>query len=351
MVYVKAAFKIEIKNRMKYIKVWLSFSLISFFLYDIIWLLIDFEKTVYLFKSNVCILFVDLLFCILFSATSLIVGCVVTKYIEKNWKKKITFTLGLIMIFVNMFFTFIIEATSPDIIIEILTEGENVWTSSYIFGLITPLLSLVYITDRYYKRILDQKEENAGLKMQILKMQLDPHFVFNSLSVLLELIDTSPCMATKFVIRLSRIYRYFIRTINKEWVTVTDALSFATDYMALMRVRFSNMMLTIEKFHFSTDEKIVNLSLQILLENAVKHNFTDEKTPLYVNIKRNGDYLCIGNNISPFPKGYSSQIPSTNIGLSNLSKRTKLLCDKDISIQKTATFFEVRIPIVNNNKR
>ncbi len=118
-----------------------------------------------------------------------------------------------------------------------------------------------------------------------------------------------------------------------------------------MRVRFSNMMLTIEKFYFSTDEKIVNLSLQILLENAVKHNFTDEKTPLYVNIKRNGDYLCIGNNISPFPKDYSSQIPSTNIGLSNLSKRTKLLCDKDISIQKTATFFEVRIPIVNNNKR
>jgi len=333
--------------RLKYVKVWLSFSLISFFLYDIVWLLIDFEKTIYLFKSDIHIILVDLLFCILFSAISLISGHIAMKYLEKVQKLRFTYSLGLIMVIVNMILTFIIESISPDIIIGILTEGENVWTSAYVFGLIAPLLSLVYITDKYYKRILSQNEENTRLQMKVLKMQLDPHFVFNSLSVLVELIDTTPNIATKFVIRLSRIYRHFIRAIDQEWVSIADALLFATDYMALMRVRSLNATLIIEEFHFNNNEKIVSLSLQILLENAIKHNLADDANPLVVHIKRYGNYLCIENNISPPPKGHKSQILSTHVGLSNLTKRIKLLCNKSISIHKTEKSFEVRIPIIN----
>lgn len=191
------------------------------------------------------------------------------------------------------------------------------------------------------KQKLVAKTETA--KFETLKNQIDPHFLFNSLNVLTSLIGENPNQAEKFTTKLSKIYRYVLEQRNKELIPLSEELQFARTYMELLQMRFEDAIkFTIPVSVTNSELKIVPLSLQLLLENAVKHNVVSSIKPLQISIYEEGDFLKIENNINPkeaFGNG-------TKVGLQNIADRYSLISRKQIVIMNDYKTFKVQLPLL-----
>ena len=221
----------------------------------------------------------------------------------------------------------------------------------YQFGLwitltIVAVFHVVYFYNKYQQnRIKEQKviAGTASAKFDALKNQLDPHFLFNSLNVLTSLIEENPDNAQKFTTSLSKVYRYVLEQKNKELVTVDEELQFAKTYMSLLKMRFEDsIVFTMPEKALNPDSKVVPLSLQLLLENAVKHNMVTSNKPLHIRIYEDDNNLIVENNLQP------KQIvkKSSGVGLSNIMQRYDLLTNRKININKEANRFAVAIPML-----
>ena len=123
------------------------------------------------------------------------------------------------------------------------------------------------------------------LQKKYLKLQLDPHFVFNSLSSLAGMIEDEPQRAEEYVVRLSKVYRYTLRNIDRDYITVREAMDFASIYVSLLNLRYDdNIILETDKDKVNGDDRILALSLQLLIENAVKHNSPQDDKKLHIRI-------------------------------------------------------------------
>jgi two-component system, LytTR family, sensor kinase len=221
----------------------------------------------------------------------------------------------------------------------------------YQFGLwitltIIIVFHVIYFYNRYQQnRIKEQKviAGTASAKFDALKNQLDPHFLFNSLNVLTSLIEENPINAQKFTTSLSKVYRYVLEQKDKELVTVDEELQFAKTYMSLLKMRFEDSIIFEMPDKASNPEsKVVPLSLQLLLENAVKHNLVTTSKPLHIKIYEQADSLIVDNNLQ------TKQIvkKSSGVGLNNIMQRYELLTNKKININKEANRFAVAIPML-----
>ncbi len=220
----------------------------------------------------------------------------------------------------------------------------------YVAFLIAVILTLIFYAFFYYRyrqenKVKEQKiiAGTASAKFDALKNQLDPHFLFNSLNVLTSLIEEDPVQAQKFTTSLSKVYRYVLEQKNKDLVTVDEELEFARTYVRLLKMRFEDSII----FHIperSTrpEAKIIPLSLQLLLENAVKHNVVTASRPLHINVFEKNGMLCVSNTLQ------EKQVvkKSSGVGLHNIQQRYHLLTDKKVNITKTATEFSVAIPML-----
>lgn len=196
------------------------------------------------------------------------------------------------------------------------------------------------------KEVVEQKiiAKSANAQFESLKNQLDPHFLFNSLNVLDALIEENPNQAQKFTNDMSKIYRYVLDQKDKELVTVQEEIDFAKTYSELLKTRFEDSV----NFEFNVEESVkqqfvVPLSLQLLLENAIKHNFATSKKPLLIKIYSENGYLFIENNLQ------AREIikERDGIGLSNIVQRYSLLTKKrNVTIERSDDFFRVKIPIL-----
>ncbi len=196
-----------------------------------------------------------------------------------------------------------------------------------------------------YKHQVVAKTETA--KFETLKNQIDPHFLFNSLNVLTSLISENPTKAEKFTTKLSKVYRYVLEQRNKELVPITEELQFAKTYMELLQMRFEEAVLFQIPSEISSSElKIVPLSLQLLLENAVKHNVVSSKKPLMIKIYEENGFLQIENNINP----KEAIGKSTKVGLRNIANRYGLITSKKVSILNNNTSFMVRLPLLKQSE-
>ncbi|TBN03638.1 histidine kinase [Hyunsoonleella flava] len=221
----------------------------------------------------------------------------------------------------------------------------------YYFGLwitlaIVSVFHIIYFYNRYQQNRLKEQKVIAGTasaKFDALKNQLDPHFLFNSLNVLTSLIEENPNQAQKFTTSLSKVYRYVLEQKNKELVTVDEELQFAKTYMSLLKMRFEDsIVFTMPEQSQNPESKVVPLSLQLLLENAVKHNMVTSSKPLHIKIYEDEGYLVVENNLQP------KQIvkKSSGVGLTNIMQRYKLLTKKKVDINKEANSFAVAIPML-----
>lgn len=183
----------------------------------------------------------------------------------------------------------------------------------------------------------------ANAKFESLKNQIDPHFLFNSLNVLSSLIEENPDNAQRFTTSLSKIYRYVLEQKDKELVSVEDELSFAKTYMNLLKMRFENSLFyEMPTTAINPDARVVPLSLQLLLENTVKHNVVSEQRPLHIRIFIEGDYLAIQND---FQKKEVLQ-DRQGVGLQNIVNRYAIITNRKVLIEQNEKNFTVKIPIL-----
>jgi hypothetical protein len=195
-------------------------------------------------------------------------------------------------------------------------------------------------------KIVDQLDhERSRAEMTALRNELDPHFMFNSLNSLSHLIINDPTTAHAFNSKLAKVYRYFLLNKDRELISLHDELDFIDDYFFLLQIRHDNKLQLEKQISGDKNGKIMILpcALQILVENAIKHNEFSDSNPLLIKIAVERNDIKVTNNTKP----KSSFVNSTNIGLKNLSSRYRLVCNKDIKIESPPGQFVVRLPLIN----
>jgi hypothetical protein len=243
-------------------------------------------------------------------------------------------------------------------IIEIIIEKksmdafwENQMFSNYLGSLIvTFVVLLIYYLITLYKKLQENKFKeqkiiagNASAQFETLKNQIDPHFLFNSLNVLSSLIEENPENAQRFTTSLSKIYRYVLEQKDKELVPLQEELDFAKTYMKLLTIRFENSLTySLPETLIDPEAKVVPLSLQLLLENTIKHNIVSDMQPLHISISVEGDYLVISNNLQKKDVLKSGE----GVGLKNIVSRYAILTSKQVNIESDTSSFKVKIPIL-----
>lgn len=216
--------------------------------------------------------------------------------------------------------------------------------------LITIVISVFFHAVYFYRSLQDRKVKEqkiiagtASAKFDALKNQLDPHFLFNSLNVLTSLIEEDTDQAQKFTTSLSKVYRYVLEQKNKDLVSVDEELQFAKTYVRLLKMRFEDsIVFEIPQQSSDPEAKIVPLSLQLLLENAVKHNVVTPTKPLRIQVFEKDGMLVVTNNLQ------EKQVvkKSSGVGLRNIQQRYGILTDREVGIAKTGRNFSVQLPML-----
>ena len=327
---------------------WMVFTLIFFFLYDVIWAVADLEDFKQSIEENNLFLFIDLVFCGIFSLISLsanqiLLGQRFFKQAETN-RKRFLFGASVIVV-VN-----ILIAGACELLMNVMDSDfieDDVWGTFFLFGIIASLLTLIHLLLHYSDIIILRNKENICLQKKYLKLQLDPHFVFNSLSSLAGMIEDEPGRAEEYVVRLAQVYRYTLRNIDQDYITVSEAMNFARTYVSLLNLRYDDkIILELDDEKVKEGDRILSLSIQLLIENAIKHNSPHENIPLHIQISVQDNMLAIKNN-RIYANGHNDHIiESYGIGLKNLKQRYELESGKKIGYSVTHDYFEIRLPII-----
>lgn len=185
-------------------------------------------------------------------------------------------------------------------------------------------------------------EQNTA-KFEALKSQLDPHFLFNSLNVLTSLIEEDQEKATQFTTSLSHVYRYVLEQRNKDLVKVKEEIDFIKIYAKLISMRFEDAFELQLSDSINQELLMPPLALQLLVENAIKHNKISVKQPLKVSIEQESDYLIIKNTLQ-FKSHFSSE--NTGIGLANIKSRYANFTTSAIQIFNDNNYFQVSLPLI-----
>ncbi|MDP3398022.1 MAG: histidine kinase [Bacteroidales bacterium] len=188
------------------------------------------------------------------------------------------------------------------------------------------------------------KYELNQVKFDVLKSQINPHFMFNSLNVLSGLIRKDTAKAQQFIEDFSSVYRYVAETIEKPLVTLNMELEFVESYLYLQKIRYGDLL----SYSKNISPEILNyqlppLSLQVILENAIKHNIINESSRLLIEIFTEDDSLVIKNRIAP---KLSYEI-SSGTGLKNLTKRYAFVCNENPVFRKSDGYFIASLPLIN----
>lgn len=188
------------------------------------------------------------------------------------------------------------------------------------------------------------KANEAQYRYQILKRQLNPHFLFNSLNVLDCLVcDEKTEQASTYIHKLAGVYRYMIKSEEEQLVPLEDELQFVEKYIDLMTVRFPDgLRVEIDIPQEQMSKFILPCSLQLLIENATKHNVISAANPLVVSIKADDESICVTNNIIP----KVTQVSSTGLGQKYIRQQYQNLCGKEIAISQDGNEYKVVLPLI-----
>lgn len=238
---------------------------------------------------------------------------------------------------------------------HIFNEGVVNWNVVTEATLII-MVCVVFIVHVYETFFLVKESENEMVKnaqlarakveaeLEALKNQIDPHFIFNSLNTLSHLIEERPKKARQFNDNLADVYRYILQNKRRELVLLREEMEFLYDYFSLLVIRFD----TAVQLQSNVDEQYLDqylippISLQVLVENAIKHNEFSAGSPLVVQLTLHNDLLVISNLVLR----KELRKPSSRIGLNNLDERYKLTTGKDILVEATDRDFTVSLPIL-----
>ncbi len=253
-------------------------------------------------------------------------------------------SVGVIFL-LRIFEDVIIEGSSFALFFE-KEKFSNYLVTIIITFVVTLAFHAFYLYKAYQETRLKEQKIIAGTanaKFESLKNQIDPHFLFNSLNVLSSLIEENPENAQQFTTSLSKIYRYVLEQKDKELVTVAEELAFAKTYMKLLKMRFENSITFELPADFENpDAKVVPLSLQLLLENTIKHNVVSENKPLHIKSYIKDNFLVVENNLQKKEVLQDRK----GVGLQNIVSRYAILSERKVLIDETKETFAVYLPIL-----
>lgn len=238
-----------------------------------------------------------------------------------------------------------------DIFLDGVINWQVVYNATLIILVCVAFIVHIYETVFLVKQAEYDKLKNEQLErsrveaeLEALKNQVDPHFIFNSLNTLSHLIEETPAKAKIFNDSLADVYRYILQNKAKDLILLSDEMQFIQDYFSLLKIRFEEaVQLTIEADANAFDNYFVPpISLQILLENAIKHNEFSDAKPLMITVEMKEEVLLIHNET----RKKTLRKPSSKIGLQNLAVRYKLITGKEIIVQDANYGFTVFLPLL-----
>ena len=226
--------------------------------------------------------------------------------------------------------------------------------TSYVAIFISFAVSIVFLAFGFFqswKNSLLQAEslkaEMLRYKYESLQNQINPHFLFNSFNVLSDLVYEDQKKAVNFIGQMSQLFRYVLDSRDKELVPVAEELEFISSFAYLLQTRFEDKLDIKVEVESEADEVIVPMSLQLLIENCVKHNEISASKPLSIQIYREENMICVANNLQP--KGFRES--STGTGLSNLTQQYRFFTDTQIRISETHKEYVVKVPLIKSGKQ
>jgi len=277
-----------------------------------------------------------------------------------NLDKKISWTkrpllrgvLGLVSMVVYASFAFMFVQVSINFVFfQSLPENtflellQNSWFAVKISFYISAVVTFFGFLNAWRKAEVEKeklKTQMAVHQYNALQSQLNPHFLFNSFNVLSELVYENQDLAVKFIRQMSDLYRYVLSVKTEDLVSVNREVEFINSFAFLLKTRFENRLQININAVAADDEFLVPMSLQLLLENAVKHNEATTASPLIISVNRDENHIVVQNNLQL--KAVVEN--STQTGLENIAERYKYLSGDEIKIEKTREFYRVSLPIV-----
>ena len=185
-------------------------------------------------------------------------------------------------------------------------------------------------------------------RFEVLKNQINPHFMFNGLNALSSLVYEDQDLAVKYIDQLAKVLRYVLQAGKQEIVTLDEEIEILNSYIFLQKIRYNdNLVVDINLKNTVGDYYLAPLVLQMLIENAIKHNEITSDHPLKIKLSLEDKYLIMSNNVR---KKETALQESTHIGLSNIQSRYQALTDQKVRIEETENEFRVSIPIINKAK-
>ena len=303
-------------------------------------------------------LLVNLGYTILYGLTLYYANALLFIYLDSIFEVERFTKRRIIIGFLGSFLISVVVIFLLRIIEDVIIEGEsfdaflqNETLANYLVTIIiTFFVTLAFHAFYFYKAYQENKVKEqkiiagtASAQFESLKNQIDPHFLFNSLNVLSSLIEENPESAQKFTTSLSKVYRYVLEQKDKELVSVAEELKFAKTYMNLLKMRFENSITFEIPEGFDNEEaKVVPLSLQLLLENCIKHNIVSEPKPLHVKITIENNQLVVTNNLQ------KKEVLSDRkgVGLQNIVNRYAILTKRTVLVEENEQEFKIFLPIL-----
>ncbi|MDD2559094.1 MAG: histidine kinase [Bacteroidales bacterium] len=228
----------------------------------------------------------------------------------------------------------------PDLI-QIISESRLIQVSA-----IGILCSLPFFLFQKWVEAMQKeyklREQNLIFQNETLKNQVNPHFLFNSLNTLSSIVNSEVDVAGQFIARLSVIYRYILDNSSKLNVPLNEEIEFIRDYYYLHQIRNEGKIKLEIDINDGYSYEIIPISLQLLIENAIKHNMATQDKPLIINVYLEGQNVVVKNNIQKM----ATQVVSTKIGLKNLNERLRLITGKEIIVTESEGNFLVKVPLI-----
>jgi hypothetical protein len=249
----------------------------------------------------------------------------------------------IIYILLKIALSIIFGGNPAQVISDFFSREISDWFRSTIKGLtFGAVIFVVLLWQTSLRREQKLREENLVFQNETLKSQVNPHFLFNSLNTVSSLIQSNPAKAEEFINNLSSVYRYILENGQKDKVPVQSELDLLNRYFDLHRVRDEEKISLSIDYSGADNYRILPVSLQILLENAIKHNTATRENPLKISVYFEDQYIVVKNNLQK----KATQLKSTGIGLRNLAERIRLVLGKALIIEENDNFFIAKIPLL-----
>jgi two-component system, LytTR family, sensor kinase len=212
--------------------------------------------------------------------------------------------------------------------------------------LVIAIYESIYFVNELRKSVEEKellKRESLQAQLSALKTQVNPHFLFNNLNTLSAVIPDNPGQAIDFVQQLSKVYRHILEVRDEQSIVLKEELEVLEAYAFLLKTRFGeNLNISIRVTDENLQQRVVPLSLQILMENAIKHNIVSAAKPLQIDVYAGREQLVVSNTLQK----KNQLVESTGIGLDNIRNRYRLLSDRKVEVEEGPDSFTVRIPLI-----